>query len=321
MSLLRLLSLGLLATLAPMTRALDPAEAAGPDLIVTEGHLTLLPDGENFVTREPLRRLSWGHTTENPTKPGAGRAGRSSTAVGLFDKGSGSGNWLHGLRVPVLPPGRTDSNQATFQQNIYMDYGRYWGYICSDIDAQVQEVEEQNNCRWLASRFYVVPRQLSGTVNGRHSPSFTDGTVSWTGTVIFQLRSKQDLNDRGYFYYRPVGGALEFKLRYSNPPCTTTGTATLDARASLEDPFIRLEFREGKYYMFVKPKDFKIPVVASCPGGPPQPGSVPFTGNWLDTGLRGKPFQNPGFTVLDDFYIENSGPGVFRYEWNLEPSG
>ena len=319
MSLRRLLPLGLLAHLVPMTFALEPAKAAGPDLIVTEGHLTLLPDGENFVTREPLGRFSWGHTTENPAKAGARRAGRSSTAVGLFDRGSSAGNWLHQLPVPILDPGRINSNQATFQSNIYMDYGRYWGYICSDIEARVQEVEEQNNCRWLAPRFYVVPRQLKGTVKGRQtSPT---GTISWSGTVTFQLRKEQPFNDRGYFYYRPVGGALEFKLDHSQDPCTTTGTATLDARASLEDPFIRLEFREGEYKMFVKPKDFEIPVVARCTGAPPQPGSFPFTSNWLDTGLRGKRFQNPGFTVLDAVYIDDSGPAVFRYEWILEASG
>src|SRR5687768_4027618 len=117
MGLRRLLPLGLLATLVLTTLALDPAGAAGPDLIVTEGHLTLLPDGENFVTREPLGRFSWGYTTENPAKPGARRAGRSRTAVGLFDRGSSAGNWLHRLPVPILDPGRTNSNQATFQQN------------------------------------------------------------------------------------------------------------------------------------------------------------------------------------------------------------
>jgi hypothetical protein len=312
--LLGLLALGLAITLAPATLAQDPPPPA-PDLVVTEGHLTLLPDGENFVTREPLRRFSWGHTTENPMKPGARRALGSSTAVGLFDKRTNAGNWLHELPVPILRPGTSDSNQTTFRQNIYLDYGRYWGYICADIHNDVKnEVDEDNNCRWLAPRFYVVPRLLIGTVNGRH---FTlAGTISWTGTVTFQL---DRTDDPGVFFYKPVDGKLEFNLRYAVGPCTHRGTATLDARAS--DPFlIRLEFATGQYFMFATPKSLQIPVVQRCAGSVKRY-SVPFSHKWLDTGPAAKQFQNPGFTVLDDFFVETAQDVELRYDWNLEPSG
>jgi hypothetical protein len=138
--------------------------------------------------------------------------------------------------------------------------------------------------------------------------------------VTFQLREEQRYNERGYFFYDPVGGTLEFRLRYATGPCTTTGTATLDPRAS-ERPLIRLDFAQAKYTMIAKPRDLKIPVVVRCPGSPPIKTSIPFVHAWLDTGTAGKQFQDPGFTVLDDSFVSSAPDVVIKYEWHLVPSG
>ena len=292
-----------------------------PDLFVTAGRV-VPADGEFWTMRDRIR-FNWRHETKNSARTGTGRSPESRTWV-QFGLG---GDWTGMDRdvVPALDRGDTHSDRGAFVVDFtdpFWEYGTYGTRICADGKRKIAERNERNNCRKVHP-FYLVPTAFEGSITGTTLiPFFWPGvTLSWQGTVEFDVRQGAPRGNSGRFEYRRSTGRLTFTMGGGAGGCTFSGTGRYTP--STADGFFQLDFGDDPSYTggFAINPNFHFIVTRDCGHG--DIATIDFTpspfflGTWLDSGPE-LAFRDPGVTRLKgDFTFGDPRTGLMSSHWDL----
>jgi hypothetical protein len=303
-----------------------PARGLGaqPDLVVAEARLSAVGLGAFWSTRfVGAVTFRWRHRTENA---GTAPARPSTTAV-WFSRGSGGQSGIEDpSRVPKLEPNGVFLDRGSFEVNFReVRYGSIPTKVCADSLHQVAESLEGNNCEKLRT-YYLVPYVLEGKIQGivttHPSPTRTT-TVSWEGTLSFDISDGAPDGNKGIFDYRYYRGTLTFTLSQTDSAtgCSASGTGQYTPTST--DGF-KLRFGKDPRYTVlggVVPPDYHFPVTITCPSAPPVPIEWYAAGPWIRIGPTEKSFPDPGLQRIRGTYTNPDPNFPVQYSWNLGADG
>ena len=171
-------------TLLAAATMITPAEDAAavvqrPDLVVTDGRLTVGPNGDVFMLGGQSRLLHWTHRTTNVQAGAVGGPSRRRSHTAIIRRVPIITVIFGRLPVPPLAAGGSKAGRGSFRFTIHpgSKYRTERMMLCADFpeafEDAVTERNENNNCRNL-NPLFIAPFGLSGTVGGtaatRNSP-------------------------------------------------------------------------------------------------------------------------------------------------------
>lgn len=205
--------LALTAVAAAALLVLAPASAqAGskPDLLVTAARLS----GDPFVFYGGAHQPNVSFTAVTANR-GPAATQPSVTTVYLEHGGR---HWRLATRaVPALGAGAKDRGRATLVREPRLPLGGYSVVVCADGRNQVAEAREQNNCKQLPDRFFVVTTDWSGSIGGTSSlgPLLNSGPIpgdhsqeSWRSDNADYFFD--EYRGEGLFEYEMIGSHFEY---------------------------------------------------------------------------------------------------------------
>jgi hypothetical protein len=276
-----------LALLVPPAVAKDSASKhkGKPDLVVESGRV----GGKPFVF--------WGDRDVGPIvdtieNRGSGRAGPSLTRVYLEH---GKSRYLLADRaVPGLRPGEHDRGEDSLSPKFHRPPpGGYEVVICADAKDQVDEPEEQNNCKPVLKHFYVAVRSWRGSLSGTATPvpSWNERWQSSSSSFDYETYTGD-----GKFLYLFSGTVTWSDHAVDNEGCTWTGAGEESFQHDQELGGLTIDYLNENFDSggLLLPTGDHYDVTATCPDGhnpPTQSGPLEHT-FWLpSTGAPvGMPF-------------------------------
>jgi hypothetical protein len=285
-----------------------------PDLMVTHGKV--VPEGGDqvivggkLIVGGGLERFTWSHRTKNvgnatPLKP-------SDTAVGFVGSPGGLPQGAH-LDVPKLAPGKFIGGHRSFLVSVRKwKFGTYQTEICADSLHDVEESNNDNNCR-NAKPIYVVPSRLRGKVSGRHKQILTGIEIVWDVDVTYDIAGVVPGNPNIATDYIASEVSVTYTVQGTVPgdDCRWSGGGTDTQRVQK----IRLMFEP--IHIFVpestKSEDFTVRITLRCRGDKPTSARLP-PPPWFITGGFWE-VQSARFETVEGHDTLRT-PGVERTEW------
>ncbi len=215
------------AQASPTDRA--QPRAPRPDLVPTAGRLT----GDPYMFLGNRYPGSWRGTIKNK---GTASAGSTLTVVYLAP-GRLSANVRARDTLADDVTGRIDAgknervNAGALPPEADLKPGAYSVYVCADAKKQVEERNEDNNCRFVGERgkrFYVAFERWTGSLRGAGPMIWGGGArEDWSSSnVAFTFRG---YTDPGYFGYGYGGPVTYVASGTTAGGCTVSGGGTVFA--------------------------------------------------------------------------------------------
>ena len=217
-----------------------------PDLIVTRAKLL----DKLYAFSDDSGLVHQRSTTKN--REGFGRP-RQASQTALVLTAANAGEDLEIVlarrRIGKLGPGDAHTGDANETVNGgRLKPGAYAMRICADVDEEVREANEHNNCKDVPTQgglFYVSKRHLSGTLSGSgRSPGGLSET--WQSDDVHYDFSEYLIP--GLFIYA-FSGSVTWTISGEEPAgCTWNGTGTDPITNSTHGLGLQLDWNSHAYY-------------------------------------------------------------------------
>jgi hypothetical protein len=255
-----------------------PAQARKPDLSIVDNVELKNPV---YGFKEEPSAIKFSDVTKN--KRTAGAAGKSHT--GLILSRAHVQRQTATRTVPKLAPGASSSGLTSDQFTWGMRPGRYNAKVCADIDQEVIESNEDNNCVPLDQDFYVVKKTWSGSLNGafpiggagtqyagsaRESYSSTDAKFTFDGYL-----------GEGQFSYGFSGHVTWKEQGTDLIGCSYSGGATKSLSALTTGPGLLLDYDTEHYLGGAGGNGGGFMFSMACPGLGTSSVPGPFSADFL----------------------------------------